>query len=123
VQQDGIRFMGMRYIDPTLAAYVGEDVILRYDPRDMAEVRLFYNERFLCRAVCHELSGEVVSLREIKHARDRHRRSLRQTIKDRRRAVEAILEARRCDPVDKPARQEEPKPAKKRNNLKRYFND
>lgn len=33
VQQDGIRFMGMRYINPTLAAYVGEEVMLRYDPR------------------------------------------------------------------------------------------
>ena len=32
VHQDGIRFMGLRYIDPTLAAYVGEDVVLRYDP-------------------------------------------------------------------------------------------
>ena len=32
VHPDGIRFLGMRYIDPTLAAYVGEDVMLRYDP-------------------------------------------------------------------------------------------
>ena len=39
VRPDGIHFMGMRYIDPTLAAYVGEEVLLRYDPRDMAEVR------------------------------------------------------------------------------------
>jgi putative transposase len=36
VHQDGIRFLGMRYIDPTLAAYVGEGVLLRYDPRDVA---------------------------------------------------------------------------------------
>ena len=57
IHQDGIRFMGMRYIDPTLAAYVGEEVLLRYDPRDMAEIRVFYNDRFLCRAVCQELAG------------------------------------------------------------------
>ena len=31
VHQDGIRFMGMRYIDPTLAAYVGEEVMLFFD--------------------------------------------------------------------------------------------
>lgn len=55
VQQDGIRFMGMRYIDPTLAAYVGEEVMLRYDPRDVAEVRVFHQGGFLCRAVCQEL--------------------------------------------------------------------
>ena len=42
IQPDGVRFQGMRYIDPTLAAYVGESVVLRYDPRDMAEVRLFH---------------------------------------------------------------------------------
>jgi putative transposase len=28
IRPDGIHFLGMRYIDPTLAAYVGEDVIL-----------------------------------------------------------------------------------------------
>ena len=32
VQQDGVRFQALRYIDPTLAAYVGEDVTIRYDP-------------------------------------------------------------------------------------------
>ena len=62
VHQDGIRFMGLRYIDPTLAAYVGEDVVLRYDPRDMAEIRVFYHDRFLCRAICQELAGETVAL-------------------------------------------------------------
>ena len=69
VQPDGISFMGMRYIDPTLAAYVREEVMLRYDPRDMAEVRVFYQDRFLCRAVCQELAGETVALREIVNAR------------------------------------------------------
>ena len=52
VQADGVRFQGMRYIDPTLAAYVGETVVLRYDPRDVAEVRLFHQGKFLCRAIC-----------------------------------------------------------------------
>ncbi len=56
VHQDGIRFLGMRYIDPTLAAYVGEEVLLRYDPRDVAEVRVFHEGRFLCRAVCQEIT-------------------------------------------------------------------
>ena len=50
----------MRYIDPTLAAYVGEEVLLRYDPRDITEVRVFHEGRFVCRAVCQELAGETV---------------------------------------------------------------
>ena len=61
VHPDGIRFSGLRYIDPTLAAYVGEEVLLRYDPRDVAEVRVFHEDRFVCRAVCQELAGETVS--------------------------------------------------------------
>src|SRR5438270_13006923 len=95
VQQDGIRFMGMRYIDPTLAAYVGEEVVLRYDPRDVAEVRVFHQGRFLCRAVCQELAGETVPLREVIRARNRCRRELRQTIQDRRKVVDSLLDARR----------------------------
>jgi putative transposase len=43
VQRDGIRFQGFRYLDPTLAAYIGESVIIRYDPRDMGEIRVFHN--------------------------------------------------------------------------------
>ena len=55
---------GLRYIDPTLAAYVGEWVIVRYDPRDMAEVGSSTAGRFLCRAICPELAGETVSAEE-----------------------------------------------------------
>jgi hypothetical protein len=33
VHRAGIRFQGLRYLDPTLAAYVGEPVTIRYDPR------------------------------------------------------------------------------------------
>jgi putative transposase len=123
VHQDGIRFMGMRYIDPTLAAYVGEDVLLRYDPRDVAEVRLYFEGRFLCRAICQELAGESVSLREIMQARTRRRRELRQTLEERRRVVDSLLETRRWQPqgeeADPPAPTDSPAP----NKLKRYFNE
>ena len=87
--------MGQRYMDPTLAAYVGESVILRYDPRDVAEVRVFYQDRFLCRAICQELAGTTVSLRDIMKARNRQRRELRQFIQDRAQVVESLLHARR----------------------------
>ena len=95
VQQDGIRFSGLRYMAPTLAAYVGEPVLLRYDPRDVAEVRVFHRERFVCRAICPELAGNTVPLREITNARKRRMRELRETIQDRRRTVDSLLEARR----------------------------
>ena len=41
IHPDGIHFQGLRYLDPVLAAYVGDTVIIRYDPRDMAEIRVF----------------------------------------------------------------------------------
>jgi putative transposase len=55
VRIDGIHFQNLRYISTTLAAYIGETVTLRFDPRDMAEVRVFHDDKFLCRAVCAEL--------------------------------------------------------------------
>lgn len=97
VRQDGIHFQGLCYLDTTLAAYVGEQVIIRYDPRDMAEIRVFHNHRFLCRAICAELAGETIALREIIQDRTHRRKALRQTLQDRARTVEALLEAH-CTP-------------------------
>jgi putative transposase len=126
VHPDGIRFSGLRYIDPTLAAYVGEDVLLRYDPRDIAEVRVFHGDRFLCRAVCQELAGESVPLREILRARQRRRRELRQTIRERREAIEALLEARRggvAEPTGGGTPGPPPEPQRPARALKRYANE
>jgi putative transposase len=97
VRPDGIHFQGMRYLDLTLAAYVGESVIVRYDPRDMAEIRVFHDNRFLCRAICAELAGETISLRDIIRARNRRRRDLHQILQERARMVDVLLEVRRGD--------------------------
>lgn len=122
VQQDGVHFMGFRYISPTLAAYVGEQVLLRYDPRDMAEVRLFHKDRFLCRAICQELAGATVPLREIVQARNSYRRQIRQELIDRRQAVDSLIEARKwAEPVESPTPEIERRPAKPK--LKRYYNE
>jgi putative transposase len=123
VQQDGIRFMGMRYIDPTLAAYVGEEVVLRYDPRDVAEVRVFHQGRFLCRAICQELAGATVPLRDIVSARNRRRRELRQTLVDRQRVVDSLIEAKRWEAGEKNPVDESPKPVPSPVKLKRYACD
>jgi putative transposase len=53
------------YIDPTLASYVGEEVMLRYDPRDMAEIRLFYQNRFLCRKEFCDACRKRVSVSKV----------------------------------------------------------
>jgi putative transposase len=129
VRADGIHFQGLRYISTTLAAYVGETVTLRFDPRDMAEIRLFHEDRFLCRAVCAELAGETVPLREILRARNRRRRELRGVLRDRESAVNTLLDLKRGGitekehaPQESGSTEESAKPAAVPR-LKRYKNE
>ena len=125
VQADGVRFQGMRYIDPTLAAYVGESVVLRYDPRDVAEVRLFHQ-------------GQVSLPRDLPGTR--RRRPSRCATSNGRAINGAAIFATRCGIAARPskrcsicaadrlrpmaepiaAREDEPKPAPV---LKRYRNE
>ncbi len=123
VRRDGIHFHGLRYIAPTLAAYVGESVTLRFDPRDMGEIRVFHSEGFLCRAVSADLAGETVPLPEIIRARNRRRRELRTVLRDRQQAVEMLLEIKRGESTENenakpPSPTKGPAPA-----LKRYRNE
>jgi putative transposase len=83
VRRDGVHFQGLRYMDPTLAAYVGESVTIRYDPRDLAEIRVFHHNRFLCRAINAEHAGRTMTLKDMQTARVRHRRALRTAIHER----------------------------------------
>src|SRR3712207_2389182 len=107
VHRDGIWFQGFRSLDLTLAAYVGEAVTIRYDPQDLAEIRVFYRDRFLCRAVCQAVTGQTISLQEIVQARTQRRRSLRAQLDERATMVETLLgvhqEAPELPPRDPPS--------------------
>lgn len=63
VHRDGMHFQGMRYMDPTWAAYVKETVTICYDPRDVAEILVFHRNRFLCHAVSLEHSSQAITLK------------------------------------------------------------
>lgn len=91
VMRDGIHFQGLLYLDSVLADYVGETVIIRYDPADMTSIRIFYNNDFLCQPVCQNLSNQSVGLKEIQMARLARKRELRTQIKQRLSLVDAIL--------------------------------
>ena len=106
VHRDGIHFHGIRYLDPTLTAYVGEPVTVRYDPRDLGEIRVYYRNRFLCRAVSPEHSAQTVTLKDIQTARAMHRRALRSQIRERIAPVAEFLP----DPVQ-PTQSTQPKPS------------
>jgi putative transposase len=91
VHRDGIRFQGLRYHSPILAPYVGKPVTIRYDPRDLGEIRVFHHDRFLCRAINPDHAGETITLKDIQAARVAHRRALREQINSRRAAVAEYL--------------------------------
>jgi putative transposase len=118
IHPDGIHFQSLRYLDPVLTAYVGENVIIRYDPRDMAEIRIFHPGQFLCRAICPDLADRTISLKEITAARNARRRELRTRLGERASVVDRLIEVHRPAPPDVPAPEE---PAQlERPRLKRY---
>ncbi|MGH2493731.1 MAG: Mu transposase C-terminal domain-containing protein [Ktedonobacteraceae bacterium] len=121
VHQDGIRFQGFRYLDLTLAGYVGEDALIRYDPLDMAEIRIFMEETFICRAVCQELAGQTISLKDIIQARTQQRKQVQAGINERAAIVERFLAVHQPDPL--PEGEVTPPPPQTTHRLKRYMNE
>ncbi len=97
IHPDGVHFQGLRYLDPVLAAYVGEQVTIRYDPRDLAEIRIFHDDTFVCRAICPELAGTTVALKEITAARNARRRELRQGLRERAKVVDQLIAVHQPD--------------------------
>src|SRR4029077_11664604 len=65
VQRDGIHLHGLRYFATTLAPYVGEPVTIRYDPRDLAEIRVYHHDEFLCRAVAPDIAAATISMQDL----------------------------------------------------------
>jgi putative transposase len=127
VRPNGIHFEGLRYLSAMLAAYVGEEITIRYDPREMGEIRVFHRDKFLCRAISAELAGETVSLKEILRARNHQRRELRETIRDRRKAVDTLIDIKRGmanGSTEEPSHAKPPVPTRSTApTLKRYRNE
>jgi putative transposase len=99
VRRDGIRFSGFRYFDVSLSGYVGEDVTIRYDPRDLAQIHVYANDSLICRASCFELSGKTVSLKEVRQARNHEAKIQRQQL------TELLAVADKHSPVERPSDQ------------------
>ena len=123
VRRDGIHFQGLRYIDPVLAGYVGETVTIRYDPRDLSEVRVFHGHQFLCRAVSKDHAGEAFTLKDIEAARRANRRSLRVIINERVARVTDFLPAQPSSPPKSVPAAKQPPATAKRPKLRIYQAD
>lgn len=118
VHSDGIHFQGLRFIDITLAAYVGGTVVIRYDPRDLAEIRVFYEDYYLCTAICPDIAGYTVDLKDIVSARNKRKRKLNNQIIPEKSVIEDIVQSKQSQ-LEEDSKL--PKPLK--SNLKRYFNE
>lgn len=117
VRRDGVHFQGLRYVSPLLAAYVKEPVVIRYDPRDISEIRVFYKDQYLCKAVDPDHAATTVSLKDVQAARAARRRELRGQINQRIAVVtepQPTSAPNRATPV--PSRPKKPK-------LRTYFED
>lgn len=123
VQQDGIHFQNHRYMDSTLASFVKEEVLIRFDPADMGEIHVFYQDRFLCRAVCAELSDRKVTLKEIEKARSERRKQVRGELSTREALVNQYIEIHYASSPAPKTIVMEPAPVEARPKLKRYIND
>jgi putative transposase len=96
---------------------------VRYDPRDITEIRVYHRDQFLCRAVCQELAGETVSLKDIIQARRRRTRELHQQIAQRQSLVDQLLASSvpRVPPPEGRAQPENLHAGDSK--LKRYYHD
>ncbi|BCW69143.1 Mu transposase C-terminal domain-containing protein [Arthrobacter sp. NicSoilB8] len=90
VHRDGIHFNGLRYLDLTLSAFVGESITIRYDPRDMAEIRVWHQDTFLCRAIAPELAAGTITFKQLKAARSARRNELKQQLRTRLSLADAL---------------------------------
>ena len=90
VQRDGIQFASTRYLSPVLAADVGEQVTVRFNTRDVGEIRVYFNGVYLCWAIAPELAADAVSLKERQAARSQQRRNLKHQLRQRRSLADAL---------------------------------
>ncbi|MBO0778474.1 MAG: DDE-type integrase/transposase/recombinase [Ktedonobacteraceae bacterium] len=122
VQQDGIRFEGYRYLDTTLAGFVKEDVLIRFDPADLAEIRVYHQDMFICRAISPELAGQTVSLKEIEKARAKRRKQVRAGLSSRAAVVDQYI-AIHQEEVPLALEQKKPSELEPRPKLRGYINE
>ena len=67
---------------------------IRYDPRDLAEIRVYHHDEFLCRAVAPDIAAATISMQDLQAARNERRRELRAHLTARRSLADLLNEPR-----------------------------
>jgi putative transposase len=89
----------------------------------MAEIRVYHENAFLCRAVCQELADQTISLQEIIRARNRRLRALRGTIRERSALIQTYIEVHEESSSSLESEKETSLPMASVKRLKRYHNE
>jgi len=108
VRQDGIHFKGKRYFSPVLQPYIGESITIRYHPDELTTIRIFFQERALCTAICFDEMESSEREEQIIIARNAQRQKDQQLLKELKQPAKAQI----------PKNGEQPK-----RTLKRYENE
>jgi len=116
VHSDGIYFQGLKYTNANLAAYVGEYVVIRYSPKDLAEIRVFYNDQYLCTAISSVISGLTVDIKELASARNKRRRELKKDLETKTSVIDMVVLSKTNEASDNSNK-------KAKSKLKRYINE
>ncbi|MBC1433811.1 DDE-type integrase/transposase/recombinase [Listeria rocourtiae] len=114
VHSDGIHFQGLHYINPNLTAFVGESVLIRYNPTDLAEIRVFYKNKFLCNAISPTIADYSVDLKDLISARNKRKHILKDELKSPS-SVDLLI-AEKQKEYQKTEKE-------KKSGLKRYYNE
>src|SRR5699024_10155913 len=69
VERDGIHCPAPRSPPPARAPLVGRPVTIRYDPRDLSEIRIYDHDSFVCTAIDEAHPNQRYSLHDIETAR------------------------------------------------------
>ena len=84
----------------------------------------FMNSNFSVARSVRNWPERTIPIREIVRARNKHRRDLQATVRDRRRTVDELMEIKRGDArINKETEEKSPRIKDKKVTLKRYFNE
>lgn len=97
VTQNGVMLDGLRYgqYEPALHELLGQDVYLRYDPRQLGSVQVWSEKKFICIATSNRAvpaNADSQMLRDAKRQKGQHRKLVKQYIEQRPRMSEDLNE-------------------------------
>ena len=122
VRPDGIRFKRFRYVDPTLPAYVGEEVLLPKIRATWPNCGCFTRGGSSAGRSARSWPRRPSPSARQQDARNRRWRELRRTVQDRRRLVDSLWQAKQWGTGVAPAAPS-PEPSPPPVKLKWYFCD